>query len=111
MKEIRLRAWHRKWREMFEWEPIEDKWYCGFGVHPDNDYQDVDKFEWMLDTGVVDVTGRRIYDGDIVNGVRVEFRNGCFFVGDTPLFAVVEPKTEGFRPIYKRKVFRYKGGK
>lgn len=80
MREIKFRAWNEKEGMVY----IDDLyWFEEEGVHDGNGEGHNRKYELMQFTGLYDVNGKEVYEGDIIlqSGPKsarrvVEFRNG-----------------------------------
>jgi uncharacterized phage protein (TIGR01671 family) len=64
MKDIRFRAWHKYDKKMFLWDnPTDLKGVCWWRFRS----VDSPQFVWMQYTGVNDINGKGIYEGDVVD--------------------------------------------
>lgn len=87
MREIKFRAWDKK-EKVMRLSPSET-WALGNWFDAHCNCSDKDRAIFMQYTGLKDITGRKIYEGDIVEGDKLRLFEVRWFGG---YFAIVSPK-------------------
>lgn len=78
MRKIKFRAWDKKNKEIVDESNLAvaldgSKWWLNYGDSKPTKMQNVDRFIIMQYTGLLDKSGKEIYEGDILrNGDGVE---------------------------------------
>ena len=72
---IKFRAWDKHWKRMYQWS--DDRDLICEGIPLDMGDEWTDQLEVMQFTGLKDMSGKEIYEGDIVRHYYFNF-NGVF---------------------------------